>query len=147
MQPLFHRNLLLFFISYSWDNEIHKEWVLKLANRLHSDGAEVILDKYYLKPGKSIPHFVEESISKSSRIIIIFTPNYKLKADKRAGGVGYEYSIMNADLYQNQTLNEKVIPLLRVGNFTASIPAFMQQYIHIEMCSGFWSHLKLFPTA
>lgn len=121
------------FISYSWDNEIHKEWVLKLANRLHNDGVEVILDRYYLKPGKSIPYFVEESISRSSRIIIIFTPNYKLKADKRAGGVGYEYSIMNADLYQNQTLNEKVIPLLRVGEFTDSIPAFMQQYIHIDI--------------
>ena len=121
------------FISYSWDSEEHKEWVLNLADRLCSDGIDVILDRYYLKPGKNLPHFVEDSISKSGRIIIVFTPNYKLKADKRAGGVGYEYSIMNADLYNNQTSNEKVIPVLRTGSKEDSIPAFMQQFIHIDI--------------
>jgi hypothetical protein len=122
----------IIFISYSWDNEEHKEWVLNLANRLCSDGVDVILDRYYLKPGKNLPHFVEDSISKAERIIIVFTPNYKLKADNRAGGVGYEYSIMNADLYNNQTTNEKVIPILRGGNIKESIPTFMQQFVHID---------------
>ncbi len=121
------------FISYSWDNEEHKEWVLNLADRLCDDGIDVILDRYYLKPGKNLPHFVETSISKSERIIIVFTPNYKLKADKRDGGVGYEYSIMNADLYNDQTANEKVIPVLRTGSTKESIPAFMQQFIHIDI--------------
>lgn len=120
------------FISYSWDNEAHKEWVLNLANRLCSDGIDVILDRYYLKPGKNLPHFVEDSISRAARIIIVFTPNYKLKADKRSGGVGYEYSIMNAELYNKQTTNEKIIPVLRSGNKEESIPAFMQQFIHID---------------
>lgn len=121
------------FISYSWDNEEHKEWVLNLAERLMSDGIDVILDRYYLKPGKNLPHFVETSIAKAKRIIIVFTPNYKLKADKRAGGVGYEYSIMNADLYNNQTSNDKVIPVLRTGSTEDSIPTFMQQFIHIDI--------------
>ncbi|MFM9948395.1 MAG: toll/interleukin-1 receptor domain-containing protein [Saprospiraceae bacterium] len=120
------------FISYSWDDEQHKEWVLTLANRLCSNGINVILDRYYLKPGKNLPHFVEQSIEKAERIIIVFTPNYKLKADKRAGGVGYEYSIMNVSLYNNQTTNEKVIPVLRAGNKEDSIPEFMQQFIHID---------------
>jgi len=120
------------FISYSWDDEPHKEWVLNLANRLCSNGIDVILDRFHLKPGKNLPHFVEQSIKKAERIIIVFTSNYKLKADKRAGGVGYEYSIMNADLYNNQTDNEKVIPVLRAGSKEESIPAFMQQFIHID---------------
>lgn len=120
------------FISYSWDDEPHKEWVLNLANRLCSDGIDVILDRFYLKAGKNLPQFVEQSIEKAERIIIVFTPNYKLKADKRTGGVGYEYSIMNADLYKNQTDNEKVIPMLRAGSKEESIPAFMQQFIHID---------------
>jgi TIR domain len=120
------------FISYSWDDEQHKEWVFNLAERLCSDGIDVILDRYYLKPGKNLSHFVEQSITKADRIIIVFTPNYKLKADRRAGGVGYEYSIMNADLYNNQIANEKVIPVLRAGSKEDSIPAFMQQFIHID---------------
>lgn len=120
------------FISYSWDDEPHKEWVLNLANKLCSDGIDVILDRFHLTPGKNLPHFVEQSIERADRTIIIFTQNYKLKADKRTGGVGYEYSILNADLYNNQTDNEEVIPVLRAGNKEESIPAFMQQFIHID---------------
>lgn len=121
------------FISYSWDSENHKEWVLNLANRLRDDGIDVILDRYYLTLGKNLPHFVETSIARATRIIIVFTPNYKLKADGRSGGVGYEYSIMNADLYANQTTNEKVIPVLRTGDMEESIPKFMQQFIHLDI--------------
>ena len=80
------------FISYSWDNDEHKKWVLDLANKLCVDGIDVILDRYYLKPGVNLPHFVEKNISSADRIIIIFTKNYKLKADKRTGGVGLEAS-------------------------------------------------------
>jgi hypothetical protein len=120
-------------ISYSWDDEEHKQWVLMLADRLRHDGVDVILDRYYLKPGKSLTHFVESSIARAERIIIIFTPNYKLKADKRTGGVGYEYSIINAELYSNQVGADKVIPMLRRGAQLESIPTFMQQYIHIDI--------------
>lgn len=121
------------FISYSWDDDPHKQWVLNLANRLCSDGVNVILDRYHLKPGKNLPHFVETSIAQADRIIIVFTPNYKLKADKREGGVGYEYSIMNVDLYKTQTSNEKIIPILRAGSKENSIPTFMQQFIHLDV--------------
>lgn len=121
------------FISYSWDDEEHKEWVLKLANRLSSDGVEVILDRFYLKPGANLQHFVENNLGRAHRVIIIFTPNYKLKADKRTGGVGFEYSIMNVELYNNISKNEKFIPLLRRGKMNDSIPTFMQQFIHIDV--------------
>lgn len=121
------------FISYSWDDEEHKEWVLKLAKRLAGDGVEVILDRFYLKPGANLQHFVENNLGRAHRVVIIFTPNYKLKADKRTGGVGFEYSIMNVELYNNITENEKFIPLLRRGNMNESIPTFMQQFIHIDV--------------
>lgn len=124
------------FISYSWDDEDHKSWVLNLANRLVEEGVNVLLDRYELRLGKSLPHFVETSIKKADRILIIFTPNYKLKAEKRSGGVGYEYSIMNADLYTNQTSNDRIIPVLRNGQQTESIPEFMLQYIHLDMRSN-----------
>ena len=121
------------FISYSWDDDAHVEWVLKLAERLRADGVDVILDRYNLRPGKSLPHFIEQSIASAQRILMIFTPNYRLRADGRAGGVGYEYSIINAELYRDQINNEKVIPILRKGPMSESIPSFMQQYIHINL--------------
>lgn len=123
----------IIFISYSWDGEAHKEWVLRLAERLQENGVTVILDRYELRAGKSVPHFVEQSIRIADKIIVIFSPNYKTKAMNRSGGVGYEYSIMNAELYQKQASNEKIIPVLRTGDLTTSIPEFMQQYIHLNM--------------
>jgi hypothetical protein len=121
------------FISYSWDDEEHKAWVLELANRLRKNGVNVILDRYKLTLGKSLPHFIEQSINAAHRILVIFTPNYRLKADGRSGGVGYEYSIMNAELYRDQINNDKVIPVLRRGSIVESIPSFMQQYIHLDL--------------
>lgn len=121
------------FISYSWDNPQHEKWVLKLAGLLRTNGVDVILDKYDLKAGKNLLHFMEQAIKRADKVLIIFTPNYKLKADKRTGGVGYEYSIMNVGLYKDQINNDKIIPVLREGSQADSIPEFMQQFIHLDL--------------
>ncbi|MBU9862223.1 toll/interleukin-1 receptor domain-containing protein [Rahnella aceris] len=39
------------FISYSHDNELHKDWVLQLATRLRSNGVEVLLGPLESKAG------------------------------------------------------------------------------------------------
>lgn len=121
------------FISYSWDDEEHKTWVLNFASRLRANGIEVILDRYELQAGKNIPHFMEQALEKSDKVLVVFTENYKLKADGRTGGVGYEYSILNNDIYKNIATNSKYIPILKNGTFETSVPSFMQQFIVIDM--------------
>lgn len=121
------------FISYSWDDEPHKDWILNLTKRLFDKGINVLLDRMELRPGKNMIYFMESSISKSNKVLIVFTPNYKLKAEKRQGGVGFEYSILNAELYNQITTNEKFIPILKSGSFSQSIPSFMQQFIGVDM--------------
>lgn len=117
------------FISYSWDDEKHKEWVLKLSSDLRANGIETILDRYVLAPGKNASYFMENAIEEADKVLIIFTENYKKKADKRAGGVGVEYSIVNSEISKNIIENEKYIPVLRQGSMDESIPTFMHQYI------------------
>ena len=121
------------FISYSWDDEDHKQWILNLSTRLFDNGVQVILDRYELKPGANLLHFMESSIPKADKVLIVFTPNYKLKAEKRQAGVGFEYSILNSELYTQITTNEKFIPILKAGEFAESIPSFMQQFIAVDM--------------
>ncbi|WP_281612918.1 toll/interleukin-1 receptor domain-containing protein [Flammeovirga sp. SubArs3] len=121
------------FISYSWDDEDHKQWVLDLSKRLFENGVEVILDRYELKPGKNMIHFMEQAVPKADKVLTIFTPNFKLKAESRSGGVGFEYSIMNSELYNSIADNKKFIPILRRGSFSESIPNFIQQFIAIDM--------------
>ena len=46
------------FISYSWDSEEHKNWVLKLATDLRSHGVDVIFDQWDARLGKDLPFFL-----------------------------------------------------------------------------------------
>ncbi|MEL6135162.1 MAG: toll/interleukin-1 receptor domain-containing protein, partial [Bacteroidota bacterium] len=80
------------FISYSWDSDEHKEWVKQLADRLMADGIDITLDQYDLLLGRNLTHYMEEAVETANKVILILTENYKLKAEKRTGGVGYEYS-------------------------------------------------------
>jgi TIR domain len=76
------------FISYSWDNESHKRWVIELGTRLRGDGVDLILDEWHLHPGDQAPAFMERAIRESDFVLIICTPGYKRRADSRQGGVG-----------------------------------------------------------
>jgi TIR domain len=41
------------FISYSRDDEAHKEWVKDLATQLRTDGVEALLDEWHSAPAIS----------------------------------------------------------------------------------------------
>lgn len=117
------------FISYSWDDEEHKEWVLKFSADLRTNGIITILDRYFLKPGSNSSVFMEQSIEKAEKVLIIFTEKYKEKASNRTGGVGVEYSMMSIDLYNAIAGNTKYIPVLRRGTLETSIPLSIRPYI------------------
>lgn len=120
------------FISYSWDNDEHKAWVLSLAEKLAQNYIYVYLDRYDLTAGKDMTHFMENAVSKSRHVLIILTPNYKLKAEKRKGGVGYETSIITAEIFKS-TLSDKFIPILKNGTAETSVPTFLGTKINIDM--------------
>lgn len=122
------------FISYSWDNEEHQEWVLNLASILISKfGADVILDQFELSAGKSLTHFMEKSLEIADKVILILTPNYKEKAEDRQRGVGFEYSMISQNLYELQSENNKFIPVLRQGNFDDTLPGYIKSLLVHDM--------------
>lgn len=120
------------FISYSWDDENHKKWVLKLADRLMSRGIDVILDQYDLKLGKDISQFCESAIKKADRILVIGTPEYKSRAESRTKGVGFEYSIISSDM-MNKLDTDRFIPILRSGSKEESFPLLLQNRLGVFM--------------
>lgn len=122
------------FISYSWDGKEHEEWVLDLATKLRNKGVDVILDKWDLGPlGSPLPHFMEQSIVKSNRVVCILTPNYKKKTDDRSGGVGYEFSIISSNIFKDNKNRTKFIPLLRSGSIENTVPGALDGGYHIDM--------------
>lgn len=119
------------FLHYSWDSETHKNWVLKLAERLISDGVNLFFDRYDLKPGSNNLHFMEQ-IEHADKIVIIMSEGYKPKVENRGGGVGYEYQIL-ASVLSNSLLNHKIIPILRGSDRLVCIPTLLISYLYIDM--------------
>ena len=127
------KNMVFVFISYSWDNKQHKKWVKVLADKLIKNGINIILDHYDLHTGMDKNSFMENSIKKSKKVLLILTPNYAKKADKRKGGVGHEYSIIDSEISDNITQMKKYIPILRRGSDKTSCPMFLKQLIFRDM--------------
>jgi len=50
------------FISYSWTTPTHEDWVINLAERLVSDGIDVVIDKWDLKEGHDKYTFMESMV-------------------------------------------------------------------------------------
>lgn len=120
------------FISYSWDNDSHKSWVASLATRLRSDGVDVRLDQWHSVPGDQLPSFMEREIKENEFVLIICTPNYKVKSDNRRGGVGYEGDIMTAEVFTSKN-DRKFIPILKEGNWSNSAPSWLAGKYYIDL--------------
>ena len=122
------------FISYSWDNEEHKKWVLELATKLCENGIDVILDQWEVsnKGGSLLADFMINSVTSSERVLCIMTPNYKKKTDKLDGGVGFEYSILSSEL-ADDLKTTKFIPILREGDERSSTPILLNKRVSYFM--------------
>lgn len=121
----------LIFISYSWEDEEHNDWVRKFTDKLLENGIEAKLDQYDVELGDRLPLFMEEGVSKSDYVLIVCTPTYKKKADSRESGVGYEGHIISDELLSKKN-ERKFIPILRKGNAEDSIPCFLKGKLYID---------------
>lgn len=122
------------FISYSWDNQEHQEWVLDLAKDLMTKfGIDVILDQFELSAGKELTHFMETAITQAEKVLVVLTPNYKTKAENRENGVGFETSIITQEIFSSPISQIKFIPILRVGDQKNSSPIHLKSKIYHKM--------------
>lgn len=126
------------FISYSWSSPSHQEWVISLAERLVSDGIDVVFDKWDLKEGHDKYDFMESTVKSEeiNKVLIISDKKYTDKANTRSAGVGTETQIISPKIYENVT-QEKFIPLVREQdeNGNAYLPIFLKGRIYIDFSS------------
>lgn len=108
--------------------------MLELATRLRGNGVDAILDQWDLGPGGDLPHFMEQSIAKSSRILMICTDRYVEKANQGTGGVGYEKMIVTADLIR-QIGSNRVIPIVKQSG-VHKLPIFLGSKLYINLSNA-----------
>lgn len=125
------------FISYSWDDDQHCEWVRKLAGRLRADGVDVSIDRWVAVPGDQLPAFMERAIRENGFVVIVCTPRYKNRSDSREGGVGYEGDIMTAEVMSSN--HRKFIPVLRKGAWPEAAPSWLRGKYYINLAGDPYS--------
>jgi TIR domain len=121
------------FISYSYDGPEHEAWVLKLAEDLRQDmGVDVTLDQWE-KLGADLPHFMEQSVTSSDRVILVCSEKYAQKANAGKGGAGYEKMLVARELASDSTV-PKFIPIVR-NNANNIIPVFIGSKNRLDFSS------------
>jgi chromosomal replication initiator protein len=116
------------FISYARESDAHNDWVNQLADAIEElPDFTVVFDQYDLHAGKDLTYFMEKGL-RCDRIIVVITPEYVRKATARTGGVGYESSVISADLLADQ-LSDRIVPVVRSGS---ERPAFLRSKLFVD---------------
>lgn len=126
------------FISYSWDNDSHRQWVEEFARRLRQDGVTAILDRWHAIPGDQLTVFMEREIRESDYVLIVCSPKYKDRSDSRKGGVGYEGDIITGEIFVKKEIR-KFIPILKTDVWENSAPSFLLSKFYIDLSSSPYS--------
>lgn len=124
------------FISYSWSDPEHEQWVVDLATELRESGVDVILDKWDLKEGHDALAFMEQMVTNPEikKVAIICDETYAAKADGRAGGVGTETQIISKEVYENQAQERFVAVVTKKdGNGKPFLPTYYKSRIYIDL--------------
>lgn len=123
------------FISYSWSNPEHEEWVLELAENLMADGVDVALDKWVLREGDDPIVFMESMVNDPTitKIIMIIDRKYTDRANQRHGGVGTESTILSQELYSKRDKN-KIVAVIAEPD--APKPTFYAGRLHVDLSNS-----------
>jgi len=120
------------FLSYCHESPELIKWVRDLAAKLRSDGVKTLLDRWETAPGDQLPEFMERAVRESDFVLVVCTPKYRARSDKRKGGVGYEGDIMTAEVWTEGS-RRKFIPLLRGRQWGLSAPSWLRGSKFIDL--------------
>lgn len=117
------------FVSYSWDDEKHKERVLVLAQRLRDDGIDAWIDRFTPFPAEGWSRWMREEIAHAQFVLCVVTKTYADRFLGRSGlGANWEGSIITNEIYQSGGRNEKFIPVLFDAADASQLPHPLNDY-------------------
>jgi len=109
------------------------------AERLVSDGVDVLLDQWDLSEGQDKFVFMEKMVCDPSvsHVIIFSDGDYAQKADARKAGVGTESQIISKNIYERVD-QKKFIPFVceRQNDDEPYLPTFLKSRIWIDFSTA-----------
>jgi len=127
------------FISYSWSSPEHEEWVLKFAEELVSQGIDVKLDKWHLKPGYDANAFMEQMVTDETvtKVLLICDKKYAEKSNARKGGAGTEAQIITPEIYSKKEQDKFAAVVTEVGeDGQPYLPVYYKGRIFFDLSSA-----------
>ena len=64
------------FISYSWEDDLHKDRVLALAQELRKDGIDAWIDRFTPFPALGWDRWMEQEITAASFVLCVVTGTF-----------------------------------------------------------------------
>lgn len=130
------------FISYSHDSPTHDRAVRDLADRLRAEGIDAWIDQYVAAPPEGWPRWMTKQVEESKYILLVCTETCRRRFDGkeeagRGKGATWEGLLATQVLYDANTLNEKLIPVLLDGGSDAHIPLALKPYTHYRLPAGY----------
>lgn len=122
------------FVSYSHESDEHNKQVANLVSRLRQEGIHTMYDGD-VRLGQRINDYMDTAIRESDYVLYICTPEYKKKADARTKGVGFETTIITAEIMQFNNEN-KFIPILFNGTWK-DVPHWAVGKLGIDLSNYF----------
>ncbi len=122
------------FISYSHDSHGHLDRVLALADRLRAEGIDCNLDQYEPAPAEGWPRWMDGQFKDADFILVVCTETYcrrfEGREEKGKGlGVKWEGAIITDELYGNEAVNKRFIPVLFSADDAAHVPQRLQHFM------------------
>lgn len=101
------------FISYSWSSPAFRDQVRQWAERLSSDGVDIVLDQFDLKEGQDRYSYMERMVTDPSvtHVLMFSDKRYSEKANARESGVGTESQIISKEVY-DKVEQSKFVPIV-----------------------------------
>lgn len=122
------------FVSYAVETDAHNNRVLQFVNKLKMNGIDVCVFND-MKLGERFTTFMER-IDSCDFTLVICTPEYKKRADKRSGGVGYEWNIVTSSV-ASAFDERRFIPILFSGDWDTSMPIWAKGKRGVDFRFGF----------
>jgi tetratricopeptide (TPR) repeat protein len=127
------------FISYSHDSSEHSADVLAFSDRLNKNGVDCDIDQYLNgSPEEGWPLWMEQMLNEASYVLVICTETYwnRVQRKEKPGvgkGVKWESLLTYQDIYDNDSLNKKFIPIVFTSTNLEFIPKPLRAGSHYDL--------------
>lgn len=125
------------FISYSHDSPEYRQKVQAVCEQLRSDGIDAYGDFYVASPPEGWPNWMLRKIKEARFVLVFGSKEYVEKLldvkGQKGKGVKFEGVIITQELYENNGLNEKFIPVFLGIENQVHIPQFLKPYTHYNL--------------